>query len=156
MFLCQYFCFWILGLLIMTISKISPLFAVLLILQSSSSSTFSQLLPDNLAIFSVNLSQGHTAVLRQKQAWITDSLNPKAKGYLGNQDDLTHKAQDFSAEFTGLRAALLNCGCILFRVKLARADPVFGLAPSYLTNPSIKCFAFFVHSQRTYFFLHSV
>lgn len=70
-----------------------------LILRGSSLSTFSQLLPHNLAIFSVNLSQGHTAVLHQKQAWITDSLNPKAKGYLGSQYELTHSAQDFSAVF---------------------------------------------------------
>lgn len=112
-----------------------------LILHGSSLSTFSQLLPHNLAIFSVNLSQGHTAVPHQKQAWITDSLNPKAKGYLGSQYDLTHTARDFSAEFSVLHAVLPNCGRILSRVKLAHADPVFGLAPSYLTNLSIRCFA---------------
>jgi len=139
----------------MTISTISPLpFAFLLILCGSSLSTFSQLLPHNLAIFSVNLSQGHTAVLHQKQAWLTDSLNPKAKGYLGSQYDLTHTAQDFLAEFSGLCAVLLNCGHILSRVKLDRADPVFGLACSYLTNLSIRCFA--SSPQEDLCFLHSV
>lgn len=153
---CQYFCSWILELLIMTILIISPLFAFLgfFILHVSSLSTVSQLSPHNLAIFSVNLSQGLTAVLHQKQAWISDSLNPKAKGYLGSQYDLTHTAQDFSAEFSHLHAVLPNCGCFLSRVKFAHADPVFGPAPSYLTNLSIKCFA--ASPWEDLCFLHSV
>lgn len=62
----------------MTISTISPVCNFTsLILCGSSLSTFSQLLSHNLAIFSVNLSQGHTAVLHQKQ---TDHRQLEPKG----------------------------------------------------------------------------
>lgn len=91
-FSCQYFSFWILELLVTTVSTITALLVFLFFL---SWMTSDHGLSHTLAtIFSVKFSQGHTAVLNQTGLWVTDSWSSGLKAGRWQCVHLAHKQRN--------------------------------------------------------------